>query len=157
MDFWRRLYGAHPAHLLVLAASFVLAVVALDALLVTRGWDRAGWLLGAAVVHDLLLLPAYVALDAGLVALWRRHPGRVAWLTFVRLPLVVSGALLLVFSPVILRLSTGYEGKTGRSMDGFLGDWLLVTAVLAAGSLLAYLARVAAVRRRSGRGPGSLT
>jgi hypothetical protein len=144
----RRLYGEHPAHALVLLVSFVPALLALGQLLDERRVDVAKWLIGSAVLHDALLLPAYVLVDAAAVALWRRRPGRVAWLNFVRIPLAVSGMLLLVYSPEILGKAASFQDKTGRSTDPYLGHWLGVTAVLAAGSAVWYLTRLAVVRRR---------
>jgi hypothetical protein len=144
----RRLYGEHPAHALVLLATLVPAALALSQLFDERRIDVGKWLVGAAVLHDGLLLPLYVLADARAVALWRRRPGRVAWLNFVRVPLAVSGMLLLMYSPVILGKATSFQQKTGRSTDPYLGHWLLVTAILAAGSALWYLTRVIVVRRR---------
>lgn len=146
----RRLYGAHPAHALVLLVSLVPAALALGQLLDERPLDVGRWLLGSALVHDGLLLPLYVLADAALVALWRRRPGRVAWLNFVRIPVAVSGLMFLLFSPVILRQAESYEFKTGRSIDAYLGRWLLLSAILAAGSAVWYLVRLGVVRRRSG-------
>ncbi|GAA0607058.1 hypothetical protein GCM10009547_06230 [Sporichthya brevicatena] len=143
----RRFYGEHPAHALVLMLSFVPAALALRELLNERTLDVAGWFAAGAVLHDGLLLPVYVLLDVALVTLWRRRPGRVAWLNFVRIPLAVSGILLLMFSPLILRQAESYEYKTGRPIDEFVGRWLLVTAILAAISALWYAVRVAFVRR----------
>ncbi len=147
MNALRRLYGEHPVHALVLLVSFVPAALALRELLDERPREVATWLVGGAVLHDGLLLPVYVVTDAVAVAAWRRRPGRVAWLNFVRIPLAVSGMLLLMFSPTILRQASSYEDKTGRPLDEFVGRWLLVTAVLAGISVLWYLLRVAVVRR----------
>ena len=144
----RRLYGEHPGHAAVLLLTLIPAALALSQLFDERRVDVGTWLLGAAVLHDGLLLPVYVLLDAAAVTLWRRRPGRVAWLNFVRVPLAVSGMLLLMFSPVILGKATSFEQKTGRPTGPYLGHWLLVTAILAAGSAAWYLARVAVVRRR---------
>jgi hypothetical protein len=146
----RRLYGAHPAHALVLLVSLIPAALALGQLLDERPLDVGRWLIGSAFVHDGLLLPFYVLADAALVALWRRRPGRVAWLNFVRIPVAVSGLMLLLFSPVILRQAESYEFKTGRSIDEYLGRWLLLSAILAAGSAVWYLLRLGVVHRRGG-------
>jgi hypothetical protein len=144
----RRLYGEHPAHAVVLLVSFVPALLALGQLLDERRIDVAKWLIGSAVLHDALVLPAYVLVDAAAVALWRRRPGKVAWLNFVRIPLAVSGMLLLVYSPEILGKAASFQDKTGRSTDPYLEHWLGVTAILAAGSAVWYLTRLAVVRRR---------
>lgn len=149
MSTVKRLYGEHPAHALVLLVSFVPAVLALSQLLDERRLDVGKWLIGSAVLHDAVLLPLYVGLDAAAVALWRRYPGPVAWLNFVRVPAAVSGMLLLVYSPEILGKAESFEQKTGRSTDAYLGHWLFVTALLAAGSVVWYLARLVVVKRRS--------
>lgn len=145
----RRRYGEHPAHFVVLVLSFIPVTLALGQLLDERPVDVATWLAGGALLHDGLLLPLYVLLDLALLTLWRRRPGRVAWLNFVRIPLAVSGMLLLMFSPLILRQAESYEYKTGRPLDDFVGRWLLVTAILAAVSAVWYLARVVTVHRRN--------
>lgn len=145
----RRLYGEHPAHVVVLVLSFIPAALAFSQLLDERPVAVGKWFVGGAILHDGLLLPLYVLLDAAIVSLWRRRPGRVAWLNFVRFPLAVSGMLLLIFSPLILRQAESYEYKTGRPYDDFAGRWLLVTAILAAVSALWYLARVVITRRRT--------
>ena len=144
----RRLYGAHPAHAVVLLVSLIPAALAVGQLLDERPLDVGRWLIGSALVHDGLLLPLYVLADAALVALWRRRPGRVAWLNFVRIPVAVSGLMLLLFSPVILRQAESYEFKTGRSIDEYFGRWLLLSAILAGISAAWYLTRLAIVRRR---------
>lgn len=145
----RRLYGAHPAHLLVLLAAAALAVAASSELLAERPFDVGVWFAGAAVLHDAAFVPAYLAADALVVALWRRRPGRVAWLNFVRIPLAVGGMLLAVYATEILRLSDGaFAQKTGRSDSVYLGHWLAVCGLVAGVSAAWYLARLAATRTR---------
>lgn len=146
----RRLYGAHPAHLAVLLVGLLLALAAGSELFAERPREVGVWFGGAAVLHDAVLLPAYVALDALLVALWRRRPGHVPWLNFVRIPLAVSGLLLMVYAPEILRLSDGtFESKTGRSDSAYLGHWAAVVGVITAVSACWYLTRVRITRGRS--------
>src|SRR3712207_5468056 len=87
----RRVYGASPAHLLAHLAALPLAAWAL---LQLAGAANAGrifaWLAAGVIVHDLLLLPLYAALDrAG-----RRAAGRA--INFVRVPALLSGLLLIV-------------------------------------------------------------
>ena len=143
----RRRYGAHPLHLVLLLAGFAIAALALKVLLAERPREVGQWLVGSAVLHDALLVPAYIALDAALVALWRRRPGRVAWLNFVRVPAAGSGLLFLIWSPEILRKATSFQHQTGRSTDPYLSHWLFLTALLFAVSALAYVARLAMMRR----------
>jgi hypothetical protein len=146
----RRRRGAHPARLVVLSVAVLLAVVAGSELLAERPADVAFWFAGGAVLHDAAFVPAYLAADALLVALWRRRPGRVAWLNFVRIPLAVSGILLVVYAGEVLRLSDGtFAQKTGRSDSVYLGHWLAASGAVAAVSAAWYLARGIAVRSRS--------
>jgi hypothetical protein len=137
----RRRYGAHPAHLAVLSAGFVIAALALHVLLAERRLDVGTWLIGSAVLHDAVLVPAYIGLDATLVAVWRRRPGRVAWLNYVRFPAAISAVLFLVYSPIILRKAQSFRYATGRDTDAYLSHWLFVTALLFAVSGLCYLTR----------------
>jgi len=137
----RRRYGAHPAHLLVLLAGFAIAGLALKVLLGFRTRDVGQWFVGSAVLHDTVLVPAYIGVDAALVAVWRRHPGRVPWLNHVRIPAAFSGMLLLIWSPEILRKATFFQHQTGRSTDPYLAHWLFVSAVVFGVSALAYLIR----------------
>jgi hypothetical protein len=137
----RRRYGAHPAHLLVLLAGFAVAGLALHVLLGERPRDVGQWLVGSAVLHDAVLVPAYIGLDAALVALSRRRPGRVFWLNHVRMPAALSGMLLLIWSPEILRKATFFRHQTGRDTDVYLWHWLFVTAVLFGSSAAVYLFR----------------
>src|SRR5207249_9716369 len=57
---FRHEYGAGPLHLVAVAASFSLAGWALVQIFDTaNAMNVAIWLLGAAVAHDLVLLPLY--------------------------------------------------------------------------------------------------
>jgi hypothetical protein len=93
-------------------------------------WGIAVWLVGAVLVHDLLVLPLYAGLDrAG------RSIVRGPRVNYVRIPAALSLLVLVVF-----------WGMIGRRGDGYALRWLLVTAALFTGSGLVYR-----VRRRSGR------
>jgi hypothetical protein len=99
------------------------------------------WLIGAALVHDLVFVPAYTALDRLVRRLLPRP--RVPVVNHVRFVAVVSGALLLVWFPLILgRATSNYERVTGRAPADYLGRWLAITAGLAVVSALAYAVRV---------------
>ena len=64
------------------------------------------------------------------------------WINYVRVPTVISGVLLLMFFPMIFRLSNpSFESYTGFSEDVYILNWLAVTAILFAGSAVAYLIR----------------
>ena len=87
------------------------------------------WLAASVVLHDLVLLPFYSALDR-LARVIPVPPNAV------RVPFALSGLLLLVFFPAILGRNEASLGRVaGESPEGYLERWLLVTAALFAGSL----------------------
>lgn len=145
----RRLYGAGPGHLLALLGCFTVSGYA-----VTRLLDDlpillriAVWFVGAALAWDLLLGPLLALVDRLLRAVL--GGGGVPLLNYVRVPALMSGALLLVFAPLVLRRSTEtFERKSGLDGDVYLGRWLAVTAVLFVVSGLLWLG----ARRRARAG-----
>jgi hypothetical protein len=150
----RRRYGASPWHLAAHLVAFAVAAYALSRVLdprYSRGLNVVVWLVGAAVVHDLVLVPGYSLLD---VAARRasRHmtPGAVPAINHLRFPAAMSGALLLVYFPLVLAKADGnYVHATGHHVTGFGARWLAITAALFAVSGLAYLVRVRARRARA--------
>lgn len=151
MGLIRRVYGAHPLHFVVLVASFALAGYAAMKLLMFRWLAVAIWFGGAAVCHDLLLLPLYGIADAGLVAAWRRRGHDLPtspWVNYVRFPAVISGVLLLVYLPEIFRLSHTYPRASALSTARFFGDWLLVTGIAFGISALLFAVRLRLLVRR---------
>ncbi|HEX3610073.1 MAG TPA: hypothetical protein VHU88_00160 [Sporichthyaceae bacterium] len=144
----RRSYGAHPVHALLIGCGFLLCALALRPLLAERPVPVGEWFVSGAVLHDAVLLPLYVAADGALVAVWRRRPGQVAWLNFVRVPAAVSLLLLLVWFPLIGGRAASFRRATGRGTQAYLPHWLFVVAVLFGLSLLGYLIRLAVSRRR---------
>lgn len=150
---FRSLYGAGPVHLVGLLLTFVVALYAFVRVYDADSqfwWRYALWFVGAAVVHDLVLAPAYLAADRGLRRLRAARPtmspGAV---NYVRVPVVLSGMLFLVFGASILQRGEAAFGvAAGKDQDPFLGRWLVVTAVLFAGSAVAYgVSRLRASRR----------
>ena len=134
----RACYGASPLHLLAHLAAFALAAWALLQALQLGGAERIVlWLVGAIVLHDLVLWPAYTTLDR----LARR--GRpVGWANYVRVPVGVSALLLLVFFPVMCgKGEAAYTRVSGESWEGYAARWLLVSAALFLVSGALYLAR----------------
>lgn len=145
-----RLYGAHPWHLLVLLALAAVTAYTVSRLLDDPAlWRIALWFVGAAVVWDLLLGPAFAAADRVLRATAGRvRTAGVPLLNYVRVPLALSSLLLLVWAPLVLRRSQDvYAAKTGLTQDPFVYRWLGVTAVLLVLSALAYLLAVRRSRR----------
>ncbi|SCK06601.1 hypothetical protein B046DRAFT_00276 [Streptomyces sp. LamerLS-316] len=149
MRLLRRWYGEGPLHLLLMAASFALAGYAGVRLLDGDTLLILVWFLGAALVHDLVLVPLYSAADRALRIPLARRPALV---NFVRVPLLLSGLLLLMWFPLITRRAERYEPASGMSPDRFLGNWLLITAALFAVSALWLVVRTVRARRRARNG-----
>ena len=127
-----RHYGAHPLHLIVLAGCFALAGYAALGLISEHAIAVVIWFVGAAVLHDLVLVPLYALIDGGLRRA-RTRPAElppVPWLNYARFPAVISGILLLVFLPSIAQLSGIYHATTGLSASGYFARWLAVTGAL---------------------------
>lgn len=131
-------YGASPAHLIAHLAAFALAGWALVQIAGIRGADRVVlWLVAGVMLHDLVLVPAYSALD-GLV---RRAVG-VRAVNHIRIPAGLSLILLVVYVPVISGKSDPvFRRVSGGELDGYLLRWLLVSAALFAVSGALYLLR----------------
>jgi hypothetical protein len=150
----RRRYGASPLHLIGHLLAIAIAVYAVSRVLhprYSRGLNYLVWLLGGAVLHDFVLAPALALLDRLVRALPR------SLVNHVRFPAVVSGAMLLVYWPLILvRADGNYVRATGQHVDGFATRWLLITAGLFLASAIVYAARAAARGRAARRphGPG---
>ncbi len=151
---FRRGYGASPLHLVG-----CVAVLAVTALIVSWMADLRGatnalaWFLAAAVLHDLVFLPAYSLLDR----IGRTVEGpaagraRVPVVNHVRVPAVLCGLLFLVFFPLILGLQpSGYLGATGREPEGYLAAWVAISVGLLIASAALYALRALRARRRAG-------
>jgi uncharacterized membrane protein len=133
----RARYGASPLHLLAHLVALPLVAWALLQFI-----DRPDafrillWLALSAVVHDLVLLPFYSALDRA-----EQRVVRPA-VNYVRVPALISGLLLLVFFPAIANKGEpSYHRVSGLTNDGYFARWLLITAVLFAVSGGLYLVR----------------
>jgi hypothetical protein len=125
-----------PFQLLLLACSFALAAYAGLRLFAGDWFGVALWIVGAALLHDLVLLPLYTAADR-VVVRGLGAAGRRGWTLYVRVPAMLSGLLLLVWFPLISGMvDRRYRSAAGLSPDGFLTRWLLITAVLFGGSAL---------------------
>ncbi|WP_406469260.1 hypothetical protein OH738_19335 [Streptomyces hirsutus] len=148
-----RLPIGSPLQLLLLACSFALAAYAGVRLLADDWFGVALWFVGAALLHDLVLLPLYAVADRavvrGLGTIRRRE-----WVPYVRVPAALSVLLLLVWFPLISgRVERRYRLGTGLSADVFLGRWLLITAVLFGGSALLLTLRLRRLRRAAKQRP----
>jgi hypothetical protein len=138
-------YGAGPLHLLSLLACFALAGYAAAQLVPSRPLGVAVWFLGAVIGHDLLLVPLYSLADRSAGAVFRhRAPGlpAVAWVNYVRVPAALSGLLLLIWFPLIFRLTAVYHASTTLSADPYVWHWLAVTGALFLLSAVAFAIRL---------------
>lgn len=155
----RRRYGASPLHLLAHLAAFAIAGYALAQIISGGAWvNFVVWFGGAAVLHDIVFLPLYSVLDRVAHGWVRRlHVAAPAALrnpdvpvvNHVRAPALISGLLLLVYFPLILGpAGPGYFKATGHLLQGYVRNWLLITAVLFAGSALLYAFRLRLHRAR---------
>ncbi len=126
-----------PLQILLLACSFALAGYAGVRLLDGDWFEIALWFVGAAVLHDVVLLPLYAAADRALGRAAGRH------VMYVRVPTALSALLLLVWFPLVTgQVADRYRSVTALSPDGFLARWLLITAVLFGGSALLFVLRL---------------
>ncbi|GAA4832057.1 hypothetical protein GCM10025787_09060 [Saccharopolyspora rosea] len=147
-----RWYGSGPLHLLVLICSFALAAYALVRLFSLRPLEVAIWFVGAAILHDLILLPLYSLADLSARAVLRHRPTaapRIPWINYLRVPTFLSGVLLIVWFPLILDLPDLYPGATRLSGNVYLGRWLAITAVLFGVSALAFAIKLRRATRQT--------
>jgi hypothetical protein len=145
-----RRYGAHPAHLAGHLALFALAFWAISTMLDMRAAGNwVLWLVAAAILHDLLLLPLYAIPDRLLArALTGRRAPRVPVINHLRVPVAVSGVLLLVSFPLVLERAPGnIERVAGFAPSGYLAAWVALSAGAFALSALVYAIRLARLPR----------
>lgn len=149
MRWFKRWYGANPLHLLAMLGCFALAWYAGAGLLHAKPVGVVVWFAGAVVGHDLILMPLYALADKSVMTVFRHRPPKlptVPWINYLRVPVVLSGLLLLLWFPLIFRIPSHFPRTTDLSLDPYLGHWLLVT-----GALFLLSAVVFAVRLRPGR------
>ncbi len=153
MRWIRKRYGAHPLHLLLMLACFALAAYALirikdqGELAVTVVIFAAALLL-----HDFIGWPIYTWADRLAQKIsGRRSPRRrpeVPWINHLRVPVFISGVLLIIAFPLIAQMKHSYYAAvSGVSEAAYLTHWLLVTAILFSVSAVLYLMRLAIARR----------
>ncbi|WP_157260731.1 hypothetical protein [Patulibacter minatonensis] len=171
MNLWRRSYGASPAHLLLHLGGIALAAWALSQSFDGRYSAAYGnlvvWMVGGAILNDFVALPLYVGADKAARFVWglvrgarpgvavaappRSAPPRVLGNGHVRVPLVMSAVLLLVYFPnVAHKAPLNHTLATGLAeQPDYAGRWLAITAGLMIVSALLYLARLARARTRT--------
>lgn len=133
----RSRYGAGPCHLLGHLAAFAVAAFAFRQMFSGSGVIQLiAWLIGFALLQDLVLIPLYTVIGRGLA----RLPG--ARVNYVRVPALISGLLALVYAPLILGLGAHtLIFYSGHGPSGYLRNWLLITACLFLISGFVYLLR----------------
>ncbi len=161
---FRHHYGASPLHLVAFLASIAVTGLAV------KGWLAEPaisiryiliWFVGAIIAHDMVVLPLYTSLDRLALAISRRRhsgpgeappaPTRSPGWVYVRIPLILSAMLLLVFGAEILREGNAtFHLASGHTQDVYLSRYLIVVGVL---FLLSGLAYVASSARASSRIP----
>jgi hypothetical protein len=138
------LYGARPAHLVLLLASLALAAYAGSFLLGDPALrTMLIWFVGAAVVHDLVLFPLYSLADRALVS---RLPRLV---NHIRIPLLGAGLTFVLFLPGIIRQGeVTHLAATGLTQEPYLARWLWLVLGMFVVSAVVYGFRLLPSRRR---------
>jgi hypothetical protein len=155
LGHFQRRYGASPLHLAGHLATFAIAFFAIYRIASGGGLAKVIALyIGLAIAHDLIFLPAYSGLDrvtrAGLARLRARRLGSVPAINHIRAPALISGLLLIIYFPFISRKAdSNYFQLSGHHIEGYLRNWLLISAVLFLGSGVIYALRV---RRAAAKG-----
>ena len=112
------------------------------------------WFLGAVIGHDLLLMPLYSIADrSAMAAVRRREPQLPAtpWINYMRVPAALSGLLLLVWFPLILRLQSPYHASTTLSADPYVWHWLTTISPPGCGPTCASTGGRPTIGRRSSK------
>ncbi|MBO8192190.1 hypothetical protein ITI46_11010 [Streptomyces oryzae] len=137
----RRSVGS-PLQIVLLLASFVLTGYAGARLLADDWLGVAVWFVGAALLHDLVLVPVYSFADRV-----PRAAGR--YVNHLRIPALLSLLLLLVWLPLIAGPADRYAKLTGKpeGNNGYALHWLWVTLGLFAVSGLLLAVREVLRRR----------
>lgn len=152
---FRRLYGSSPIHLAGHLIAFAIVAFAFDQMFSSGGVKQLLlWYIGLVIGHDLIFVPAYIGLDRVARSVLARLPAGpragVPMINHVRVPVLISGLLLIIYGPLISGLARSwYFSVSGRPLEGFLRNWLLITAALFIGSGLIYVIRIGRARARS--------
>ena len=147
---FRRLYGASPLHLLAFIASFALAGYASTELFKRMTIRVAIWFIGAAVGHDVILMPLYALANHSFSGIWHRKTRHdsVMWINYLRFPTVISLILLLIYYPEISRRRTQQLSDSGLGNHPYFAHWLLATGILFGISAFTYAIRLGRAVRR---------
>ena len=155
----RRLYGAGPLHLLLMGFVFALIGYVVHVAGIATFWNRdvwwqsiAVWFAGAVVLHDLVLVPLYSAVDRALRTLSRLIGPSVPVLNHIRIPALGAALSFALFFPGIIEQGADtYRTATGLTQEPYLVRWLLLTAALFGVSAVLYTVRIATSRSARNR------
>ena len=148
LGHFRRRYGASPLHLAGHLVVFAVAAFAIERIAAGAGLAKVIALyLAFVIAHDLIFVPAYSGTDRVVRATLGRLPAprsaRVPAINHIRAPMLISGLLLIMYSPLISRKADAdYFQASGHHLEGYLRNWLLITAALFLGSALIYVLRL---------------
>ncbi|MCV7419547.1 hypothetical protein H7K45_03255 [Mycobacterium yunnanensis] len=158
MTVFRRLYGDHVLHLIVLLAAlalgaYTISVLGVDQLFNPRVWWQsiAVWFAVAVIGHDLILFPLYALADRLLPKRRRDAPEerRVPIVNYVRIPTLAAGLTFVLFLPGIVEQGAfTYTAATGLTQEPFLSRWLLLVAGFYLVSAVCYLVRTVMTKTR---------
>ena len=160
---FRRLYGEHVLHLIVLLGALALAayaiyVLGIDQLFNPRVWWQsiAVWFAVAVIGHDLILFPLYSLVERLLPKERRRarptEERRVPLINYLRIPTMAAALTFVLFLPGIIEQGAfTYTAATGLTQEPFLGRWLLLVAGFYLTSAVCYVVRVITTRTRPAR------
>jgi hypothetical protein len=145
---FRRRYGASPLHLAGHLAVFAIAAFAIDRIASGAGLAKViGLYILFVIAHDLIFLPLYSSLDrvlrATLMRPTARRSARVPAINHIRAPALISGLLLIIYAPLISGTAdAGYFRASGHHLEGYLRNWVLISAALFLASGIIYALRV---------------
>lgn len=143
---WRRAYGSSPLHLLAQALAFAVtayAVTRVTAVASTQDVNLVLWFVLGALLHDMVLVPAYLILDLVVRVVLRDHDLlRVRAINHVRFPAAFAGVSFLTLFPLVLgKGDANYARTSGEQAPDYLSRWLLVCALAFALSAVIFVLR----------------
>lgn len=157
---FKRLYGEHILHLIVLLGALALGaytvlVLGIDQLFNSGVWWQsiAVWFVIAVIGHDLILFPLYALADRllprGRSAAEAPHPQQVPLTNYLRMPTLACALTFMLFFPGIIQQGAfTYTAATGLTQEPFLQRWLLLTAGFYLASAVCYVVKSLMVRTR---------
>jgi hypothetical protein len=157
---FKRLYGEHLLHLIILLGALALGAYAIfvlgfDQLFNPKVWWQsiAVWFAVAVIGHDLILFPIYAVAERLLPKERREvtptNPHRVPLTNYLRIPTLATALTFALFFPGIIGQGAfTYMAATGLTQEPFLARWLLLVAAFYLTSAIWYVAKSVMTRTR---------